>query len=63
MTPRHRRRRGEVIPDGTYAKTVTVADAKALGITDEEFLRNNFGEDGTTTFTYKFAGRQVDRSS
>ena len=27
-----------------------------MGITDKEFLRNNFGEDGKTTFVYKFAG-------
>lgn len=44
------------IPDGNYAKSVTVADAGAVDITDEEFLGNNFGEDGTTTFTYKFTG-------
>jgi hypothetical protein len=42
------------IPDGTYAKSVTVADAKAVGITDEEFLSNNFGADGKTTLSYKF---------
>ncbi len=44
------------IPDGTYAKSVTVADARALGITDQEFLSNNFGQDGSTTLTYKFGG-------
>ncbi len=42
------------IPDGDYARSVTVADARAIGITDEEFLSNNFGEDGSTTLTYKF---------
>ncbi len=42
------------IPDGIYAKSVTVADAEAVGITDEEFLSNNFGEDGETTLSYKF---------
>ena len=44
------------IPDGNYAKSVTVADAKALGITDQGFLSSNFGEDGKTTLTYKFGG-------
>jgi hypothetical protein len=48
-------RSGTTIPDGAYAKPVTVAEAKAMSITDEEFLHNNFGDDGTTTFTYKFA--------
>ena len=46
---------GSAIPDGTYAKSVTTADARARGITDQEFLRNNFGDNGKTTLTYKFA--------
>ncbi len=46
---------GQVIPDGSYAKTVTVAEAKAMGITDQSFLRQ-LGEDETTSFVYKFQG-------
>jgi hypothetical protein len=45
---------GEAIPDGTYAKSVTVADAKTAGIVDKGFLSGNFGDDGSTTFTFKF---------
>jgi hypothetical protein len=44
-----------VIPDGSYAKTVTVDQAKAMGITDKSFLRQ-LGEDETTSFVYKFQG-------
>ena len=44
-----------MIPDGSYAKTVTVAEAKAMGITDQSFLRQ-LGEDGKTSFVYKFQG-------
>jgi hypothetical protein len=43
------------IPDGNYAKTVTVAQAKAMGIKDQHFL-DQLGADGTTTFVFKFAG-------
>ncbi len=46
---------GEVIPDGSYGKTVTVDQAKAMGITDKGFLRQ-LGEDETTSFVYKFQG-------
>jgi hypothetical protein len=44
-----------VIPDGSYAKTVTVDQAKAMGITDKSFLRQ-LGKDETTSFVYKFQG-------
>lgn len=47
---------GETVPDGTYAKSVTVTDAKTAGIRDEDFLRNNFGDDGSTTMSFKFEG-------
>jgi hypothetical protein len=47
---------GETIPDGSYAKTVTVADAEEAGITDQGFLGSNFGDDGSSTFTFKFGG-------
>lgn len=47
---------GGSIPDGTYAKSVTVTDAKAAGIEDEGFLSGNFGEGGSTTFTFKLDG-------
>lgn len=47
---------GEVIPDGNYAKTVTVAEAKERGITDRGFLSDEFGEDGETSYVFKFAG-------
>jgi len=43
------------IPDGSYAKTVTADQAKAMGITDKSFLRQ-LGEDETTSFVYKFQG-------
>lgn len=46
---------GEAIPDGSYAKTVTVAEAKEMGITDQGFL-NQFGKDGRTTLVLKIAG-------
>lgn len=46
---------GEAIPDGSYAKTVTVAEAKEKGITDRGFL-NQFGKDGRTTLVLKIAG-------
>lgn len=46
---------GEAIPDGSYAKTVTVAEAREMGITDQGFL-NQFGKDGRTTYVLKFAG-------
>lgn len=46
---------GGAIPDGSYAKTVTVSQAKAMGITDQDFL-DQLGEDGRTTFVYKFQG-------
>ncbi len=46
---------GEVIPDGSYAKTVTVSEARAMGITDQYFL-GQLGEDETTSFVYKFQG-------
>jgi hypothetical protein len=45
----------ETIPDGTYSKTVTTADARAAGVTDEDFLRE-LGKDGETTYAFKFAG-------
>lgn len=43
------------IPDGSYGKTVTVKQARALGITDKYFL-GQLGEDETTSFVYKFQG-------
>jgi hypothetical protein len=46
----------ETIPDGTYAKSVTVADAKSADIADEGFLQGNFGDDGATTVTFDFEG-------
>jgi hypothetical protein len=46
---------GRAIPDGSYAKTATAADAKALGLTDHKFL-SSLGSDGKTTFTFKFQG-------
>ena len=46
---------GGPIPDGSYAKTVTVAQAKAMGITDQRFL-DQLGPDGKTTFVFKFQG-------
>ena len=46
---------GQVIPDGSYAKTVTVKQARAMGITDKSFL-DQLGDDETTTFVYKFQG-------
>ena len=45
----------EAIPDGNYAKTVTVAQAKSMGITDQGFLKE-LGKDGKTTYVIKFAG-------
>lgn len=45
---------GEAIPDGSYAKTVTVADAKEMGIADQDFL-SELGKDGETTFVFKIA--------
>ena len=48
---------GEVIPDGTYAKTATLADAKALGVTDKSLL-DQLGTDGATTYSYKIAGNR-----
>jgi hypothetical protein len=45
----------ETIPDGTYSKTVTTADARAAGVTDQDFL-HELGEDGETTYAFKFAG-------
>lgn len=46
---------GRAIPDGNYAKTVTVAEAKLMGITDQDFL-SQLGTDGMTTLVFKFAG-------
>ncbi len=46
---------GEVIADGSYAKTATVTEARAMGITDQSFL-DQLGEDGKTSFVFKFAG-------
>ena len=46
---------GEMIPDGTYAKTVTKAQARAAGITDKGLL-SELGKDGETTYAFKFAG-------
>lgn len=48
---------GSAIPDGSYAKTATVAEAKAMGITDQDFL-SQLGKDGRTTFVYKFQGHR-----
>lgn len=48
---------GGSIPDGSYAKTVTVDQAKAMGITDRDFL-DQLGEDGMTTFVFKFQGER-----
>jgi len=45
----------EVIPDGSYAKTATLAVAHAMGITDQAFLRA-LGDDGETSYVFKFAG-------
>lgn len=50
--------RGETVLDGTYAKSVTVTDAKSAGIGDEDFLRSNFGDDGPTTISFKFEGNR-----
>jgi hypothetical protein len=47
---------GETVPDGTYAKTVTLTDAHTLGIKDKEVLRTELGTDGEVTYTYRFAG-------
>ena len=47
---------GETIPDGTFSKTVTRADAQALGIREKELLRSELGGDGEVTYTYRFAG-------
>jgi len=45
----------EAIPDGSYAKTATLAEAKAMGITDQSF-RSELGKDGKTTYVLKFRG-------
>lgn len=45
----------KTIPDGDYQKSVTVADAKAAGITNEDFLQGNFAAGGATTLTFRFA--------
>ena len=46
---------GEVIPDGSYAKTATLAEARGLGIRDKGFL-HTLGEDGETSYVFKFQG-------
>lgn len=45
------------IPDGTYSKVVTTAEARAAGVTDPDFLRE-LGQDGETTYAFKFAGKR-----
>ena len=46
---------GKVIPDGSYAKTATLAEARGLGIRDKGFL-HTLGEDGKTSYVFKFQG-------
>ena len=47
---------GETIPDGSYAKSITVAGAKKVGIADQGYLQENFNEHRPTIITFKIAG-------
>lgn len=46
------------IPDGTYARTATPEDLKALGVSLKQYRKvgGRFGRDGAVTFVLKFLG-------
>ncbi len=50
------------IPDGTYRRVATTADAEALGI-DAELIGEVLGPDGETTFTIEVAGDRWTQSA
>jgi hypothetical protein len=45
---------GEVIPDGTYSKTVTIAEAKRLGL-EKGVITDILGQDGEQPLEFKIA--------
>jgi hypothetical protein len=46
---------GEVIPDGTYGKSATIAEAKRLGL-EKDVAAEILGEDGSQRLEIKIAG-------